>query len=224
MPVTVISTRAETWMRPIPLLHGPVWSSVGDKGLCSSNPGVRTAQGAACGRHMEEDWIRRGLDGLGSQKNLPRRNSLWPASWGVVVDGKGVRGLFLLEKEQTIGGMLSKGTIYLEMCELGASPRAQGVYVEAAQVRLWDLLCHAPKSGHECPVQDWQVFQEVHCGSSEEGILESRSELRQLFQKQVVRKDNLPSVNLLSATPEPQMCFFHIVIASSATHYPSENG
>lgn len=49
----------------------------------------------------------------------------------MVVDGKGVRGVFLLEKEQTTEGMLSKGIIYLEMRELGA-PGAQGVYVEAS--------------------------------------------------------------------------------------------
>lgn len=112
-------------MRLTPILHGRAWSSVGDRGLCSLNPRARTAQGQP---------VAGTQDRLGSQKGLPRRNNVRPASGGVVVDGKGVR-VFLLEKEQTTEGMLSKGIIYLEMRELGA-PGAQGVYVEAVQVRL----------------------------------------------------------------------------------------
>lgn len=57
----------------------------------------------------------RGPDCLSSQKNLPRRNNIRPASWGVVVDGKGLRRVFLLEKEQTTEEMLSKAIIYPEM-------------------------------------------------------------------------------------------------------------
>lgn len=44
-------------MRPIPIRHGHAGSSVGDRGLCSSNPRARTAQGAACGRDTGEDRI-----------------------------------------------------------------------------------------------------------------------------------------------------------------------
>lgn len=201
MPVTVISTwvRHEwDWLLSFMAVRGLVWET-----------GVYAARTPGQEQHKGSLWQGhgRGQDRLGSQKGLPRRNNVRPASGGVVVDGKGVR-VFLLEKEQTTEGMLSKGIIYLEMRELGA-PGAQGVYVEAVQVRLW---------GPAMPCRTWVLVwtwvlgngeagpgligvPEVHSGSSEEDILESCSELRWLFRKQVVRRDNSPSINLLSATP-----------------------